>query len=41
MTSAAIFHPILYVTVTGIGTLVDAMLVPAVFACAALSVVAR
>ncbi|MBO2520684.1 MAG: stage III sporulation protein AE [Firmicutes bacterium] len=38
VTSAAIFHPILYVTVTGIGTLVDAMLVPAVFACAALSV---
>lgn len=39
VTSAAIFHPILYVTVTGVATLIDAVLIPAVFASAALAIV--
>jgi len=39
VTSAAVFHPILYVTVTAIATLIDAVLIPAVFASAALAVI--
>lgn len=38
VTSAAVFHPILYVTVTAIATLIDAFLIPLVFVIAALAV---